>query len=77
MHPNRVKRQQALHAVLNKSRYSKKRKGAPEDDELFVVSIRMPWSKMKPGDITNWPADLQVILVSRMNTLNYKGYINW
>jgi hypothetical protein len=37
--------------------------------KLNVDSFRVPWSKVKPGDITNWPADLQVMPVSRMNTI--------
>jgi hypothetical protein len=44
IHPNRVKRQQALNAVLDKSRYSKKRKGVTEDDD---DSNKITWDAVK------------------------------
>jgi len=39
MHPNRVKRQQYLNTVLDKSRYSKKRKGASYDFPQIIQSM--------------------------------------
>ena len=47
MHPNRVKRQQALNAVLDKSRYSKKRKGATEDDDVSPPYSKTTWDAVR------------------------------
>ena len=47
MHPNRVKRQQYLNAVLDKSRYSKKPKGATEDDDVSTPYNKTTWDAVK------------------------------
>jgi hypothetical protein len=47
MHPNRVKRQQALNAILDKSRYSKKRKGATEDDDVSTPYNKTTWDAVR------------------------------
>jgi hypothetical protein len=48
IHPNRMKRQQALNCVLDKSRHSKKRKGATEDDDVSTpYSIKTTWDAVK------------------------------
>jgi hypothetical protein len=35
--------------------------------KLNVPSIKVPWSKMKEGDIINWPSDVKFGGISRMN----------
>jgi hypothetical protein len=35
--------------------------------KLNVSSIRIPWSKMKAGDIINWPQDVKLIPIYNMN----------
>ena len=47
MHPNRVKRQQALNDVLDKSRHSKKREGATEDDDVSTPYSKTTWDAVK------------------------------
>jgi len=47
VHPNRVKRQQALNDVLDKNRHSKKRKGATEDDDVSTPYSKTTWDTVK------------------------------
>jgi hypothetical protein len=47
MHPNRLKRQKALNAVLDNSRHSKKRKGATEDDDVSTPYSKTTWDAVK------------------------------
>ncbi len=47
MHPNRVKRQHALNEVLDKSKHSKKRKGATEDEDVSTPYSKTTWDAVK------------------------------
>lgn len=47
VHPNRVRRQQALNDVLYKNRHSKKRKGATEDDDISTPYSKTTWESVK------------------------------
>ena len=47
IHPNRVKRQQALNDVLDKSRHLKKHKGATEEDDVSTFYNKTTWDAVK------------------------------